>query len=128
MVWAANNGEGFKNFYECYNANIVNLDTSNDNANNVKDFFQNDIGDGMRLLEDEFECAGYCYTGMFSIARDISEGPAETDCLNASIDAMQSSSVPVGVVGVITGIALLIAFCFSFPLCCKSCIREEDKQ
>lgn len=128
MVWASAAGEGFDDFYTCYTTVIAVAETPTENTEAVKNFLTGDVGKSIEMIESSWECAGYCVPGMFSISRSISEGAAENDCIKAGAESLASSSIPVGVVGIITGLVLLIAFCFSFPLCCTSCIKQEDKQ
>lgn len=54
----------------------------------------------------------------------MKEGKPERDCVNALFDDLAGGSRPAGLIGVVTGIILLIGMAAAFPLC--SGFQEND--
>lgn len=68
-------------------------------------------------LEGEFDCSGYCEVGRFYLAKDISYGPPQIDCVRGLINGLSGKVGAAGYVTIITGILLIIAMIGAFPLC-----------
>jgi len=73
-----------------------------------------DVWDFLKDIEDEFKCGGICYTPLFGITSDVSEGRPDKECLDAIFKATFGRAGAISVVG---AIFLFITLGMSLSLC-----------
>lgn len=110
LVWAAANGQGVSNYKACY-------DSQTNPSSETQKFFNQGGFDMLLGLEDAYDCAGYCKTGKFYLAKDLSYGPPTTDCVRGMIMGMSGKVGAAAYVTIFTGLLLIIAMIGAFPLC-----------
>ena len=113
LRWASKDGEGVNNFLECMDRKKDQMSRNND----AKRFFEDGGMDLLVGLEEKFDCSGYCEVGRFYLAKDISYGPPQTDCIRGMIKGLSGSVGTAGYVTIITGLVLIIGMIGAFPLC-----------
>ena len=82
-------GDGvFGTYNECYESYIkegeANFPDSGDEE--WKEFVQNGGFDFLESIEEEFDCAGICYSPLFYMTKDISNAPVTQGCVEAFIE------------------------------------------
>lgn len=106
------------NYVDCYNK----LTDSNSgfqgelSASEQAEFeeFMADVWEFLKDIEDEFNCGGICYTPLFGITSDVSEGRPDKECLDAIFKATFGRAGAISVSG---AIFLFITLGMSLSLC-----------
>lgn len=70
----------------------------------------------MESFENQYKCAGLCYTPLFYLTRPLTDGPPTQSCDTAFINSV-TGNAGVGGVAIVTGLVLLSMFVGSIPLC-----------
>jgi hypothetical protein len=91
----------------------------------VDAFFDNGGYEFLTALEGKYNCASMCKVPLFWLTKDVSEGPATRECVDAAIESV-SSQKWISIALAITGALLLLAAFGAFPLCCG--YSEEHKK
>jgi hypothetical protein len=81
-------------------------------------------------LEDLYKdtkCAGMCKTPVFYWSRSLADGPPETDCFKAAVEAMSDGTGPAGAVAILSALALIVAGIGGFPLCTGFNDKKDDQ-
>lgn len=112
LVWADNAGEGVNNYQDCLKAQ-----TKDQQSDSTKKFFEDG---GMKMLlelESAYDCAGYCKTGKFYLAKNLNYGPPENDCVRAGIKGIGQKAGSAAYVTIFLGLVLMVAVIGAFPVC-----------
>jgi len=64
----------------------------------------------MEWLENSYNCSGVCKTALFYVTLDLSEGRPMDTCSMALKDEVKSNLTYMGIVVLVTGIVMLIAW------------------
>lgn len=70
----------------------------------------------LKQFEDEYECAGICFTPLFYLTKDVKLGPVKSECTDAIIEEY-SGNMAGAAVAAISAIVLVVGAIGAFPLC-----------
>lgn len=116
------------NYKECYEKNLKGIFADEKSAQTadpsmaetmkyVDAFFDNGGYEFLSALESKYNCASMCKVPLFWLTKDVSEGPATRECVEAAIESL-SDQQRIATALAITGVFLLLAALGAFPLCC----------
>lgn len=101
----------------CYDALVASYNAgSQANKNDALEFLQKGGYSFISSFEKQFKCAGICFTPLFYLTRNLSEGLPTTQCDQAFLKSV-SGQVGPAIVAFATAIIMLTLFGASFPLC-----------
>lgn len=126
IIWKDEKEGTSNSFLECYNNVIKKAPESESKWNDVKKYMGGAAFKFMNETEVSLKCASICEPGLFYLAHDVSNGKPETDCFNALVDHLQSTSKNVGYMGVVAALILICAGFCAFPFCCYKKEEGED--
>lgn len=67
-------------------------------------------------MEDDYNCSGMCYPGLFYFTNPISYGPPKDTCMNVFLTHMNNEARSFAVIQILTGSLCLGLFLFHFGL------------
>ena len=109
----------FSTYGECYNTTLKDATGTKEGIDTASSDFTNFVKNGgvefLGDLEEQFNCAGLCYTPLFYLKKNIKVGPPTQDCVKAAIEQI-GSNTGAGAVAVVTGLIFFTAAIGSIPL------------
>ncbi len=106
-------GGDFKNFTDCYNANLspAATDEQRDAMTQVMKI--------MQIMEPKFSCSGICNPGLFWFTLPVGTTPPTKNCITFMADAIGGKFTPIGLVAILSGVIMAIIWLFQYVLWCR---------
>ena len=116
-------GETYSSFSECYKKK---LRKEKETRREIKKFYEQGLEEFFNAFEENYDCASVCDKPLFYMTVDVSSGAPNEECGSALIKSVNKRIKPVGVVAIISGVVVLIAFIGTFPLCTGFDDKSEE--
>lgn len=73
----------------------------------------------IEFFESKYKCSGFCNPGLFYYSLDLDQGMPKTSCLMYLKQEVNNSLTVLGVVSLICGLLMMLAWCAQYALWCN---------
>jgi hypothetical protein len=80
-----------------------------------------------RNVEENLNCNGICYPGIFYYFKTLDNGPPKANCLDGLKKAFGSKPLGIGILLIISFVLTVFTHITAWSMCCRCCAPKERK-